>query len=245
MKNGQPSPIFDIRYFFGDKSPHSYLDDDVITSYGRRLAWYLNSEKISLGAYNSLYILFSPEFADGEIVIDDHQGSNEDWWFNYVRIGVGKNIKINECRREYAFEKTVEALKLLLPNDQEIVDKADRTVRKYGSELRFLVREKEYKRYKLKIGVTIAKPSEPSRLYVTIIDRESGHAGETSPIPVGFHDSAFDDASSIRLKDLEIELSKNGGLQVQWCKEILNSHAVLISEQVGQKSVYYSKKITR
>ncbi len=245
MRNGQPSPIYDLRYFFGCRSNHTYLNDNVITSYGRRLAWYLNSEKVSLGAYNSLYVLFSPDLVIGEITIDDYQGSQEDWWFNYVRIGVGKDFTINECPRERVFEKTIEALKLLLPNDKELIDNTDRTVRQYGSELRFLIREKEYKRYGLKIGVTIAVDPEPSRLYVKIIDRESGHSSETSPIPVGFHDGAFDDASSIRLKDLEIERSKNGKIQVQWSEEIQNSHAALISKQTTQKSVCYTKQITR
>lgn len=245
MRNGQTSPIYDIRYFSGCSSSYTYLKDGVITSYGHRLAWYLNSEKISLGAYNSLYVLFSPELAIGEITIDDYQGGKEDWWFNYARIGVEKDFNLNECRSRYAIEKTVEALKLLLPNDKELVDKADHTVRQYGSELRFLVREKEYKQYGLKIGVTIAVHPEPSRLYVKIIDHESGHSSETSPIPVGFHDGAFDDASSIRLKDIEIERSKNGEIQIQWCKEILNSHAALIPEKEASKSIFYTKKITR
>lgn len=245
MRNGQPSPISDIRYFFGSKSNHNYFEDVVISSYGDRLAWYLNSEKISLGAYNSLYVLFSPEIPIGEITIDDYQGGKEDWWFNYVRIGVEKDFNLNECRREYAFKKTVEALKLLLPNDKELVEEADHTIRQYGSELRFLVREKDYKRYDLKVGVTIAVHPEPSCLYVTITDRESGHTSETSPIPVGFHDGAFDEASSVRLKDLKIERSQNGDLQVQWCKEILNSHAALILEQTTPKSVRYTKKIMR
>lgn len=245
MKNGQPSLIYEIRYFSGCRSCHTDLNDDVMTSYGRRLAWYLNSEKISLGAYNSLYVLFSPELAIGEITIDNYQGGKEDWWFNYVHIGVEKDLNINEYWRGDAIKKTVEALKLLLPNDTKLVDKAVQVVRQYGSDLRFLVREKVYKRYILKIGVTITVHPEPSRLYVTIIDRESGHKSETSPIPVGFPYSVFDDASSIRLKDIEIERFKNGELQVEWCKEILKSHSALITEHVAPKSICYTKKITR
>ena len=55
MKDGRPSRLFDIRYFSPDRN--SYLKGkENVTAYGRRMAWYLNAEELSLGAYHSLYL---------------------------------------------------------------------------------------------------------------------------------------------------------------------------------------------
>ena len=56
-KDGGPSLITDIRLFAGGRSASSsYLEkQEEAIAYGRRIAWLLNSEGFSLGAFPALY----------------------------------------------------------------------------------------------------------------------------------------------------------------------------------------------
>jgi hypothetical protein len=81
-KDGRPSRINDIRYFHGHK--HKYLEGlRDAEAFGRRLAWLLNGEGFSLGAYHSLYIFLTPSLEPGVIQITDDGG---DWWQCYLTL---------------------------------------------------------------------------------------------------------------------------------------------------------------
>ena len=79
-KDGRPSRITDIRYFHGDR--HNYLrgHDDAV-AFGRRIAWFLNGEGFSLGAYPQLYLLLTPTLVAGTVEVTDYGG---DWWQRYT-----------------------------------------------------------------------------------------------------------------------------------------------------------------
>lgn len=241
MKNGKPSLIFDIRYFSGSWS--SYLKDHSITAYGRRLAWYLNSEGVSLGAYHSVYIHFTATIPAGEIEIDPYKGGDELWWLRHTRVGVPPEFPSIERADEFVMQGTVAALRESLPNEVARIDQADRIVREHADGLRFLIREKEYRRYSLKFASTIAAHPEPSHLYVTVIDNATGIHCETPGLPVGWYVDAFDDAASVSLKDLEITHSADGRLEAVWSQRVRGGWIVDKSRVADQQ--FYSKLVRR
>lgn len=243
MKNGKPSLLFDIRYFSGHRS--SYLDDQSITAYGRRLAWYLNSQGISLGAYHSLYVHFTSTTPTGAIVTDQYKGGDELWWLRYVHVGVAADFPNADHSNDIAAQGTVAVLQTLLPNAAPIIQEADIIVRQHTGNLRFLVGERAYRRYALKIATTIAAHPEPSHLYVTVVDNATGAHCETSGLPIGFYVNAFDEALSIKLKDLDIDLSTDGRLRADWCERIRNGWAAAKPSIPNQPKTYYSKLVRR
>lgn len=243
MKNGKPSLVFDIRYFVGFRG--SYLDNHTVTAYGRRLAWYLNSQGISLGAYHSLYAHFTSATPTGEIEIDPYNGGDELWWLRYAHVGVTPEFPNVDNANEIAMQGTVAALRVLLPNADAIIEQADIIVRQHSGDLRFLVREMEYRRYRLKIATTIAAHPEPSHLYVTLVENETGAHHETPGLPIGFYTNAFDEARSIGLNDFDIDHSADGRLKVDWCERIRIGWAAAKPTVPTQPGPTYSKLVRR
>jgi hypothetical protein len=241
MKNGKPSLIFDIRYFLGRR--HSYLHDHSVTAYGRRLAWYLNSQGISLGAYHSLYVHFTTATPHGEIEIEPYKGGDELWWLRNAHVGVGQNFPNVDNPNEIAMRGTVAALRTLLPNDDAIIEQANIIVRQHAGDLRFLVGEVAYRRYSLKIATTISVDPEPSHLYVTLVENATGAHGETPGLPIGFYTNAFDEARSISLKSFDIDHSADGRLKVDWCERIRNGWAAAKPSVPNQPEPKYSKLV--
>jgi hypothetical protein len=243
MKNGKPSLVFDIRYFSGHQ--RSYLDDHSVTAYGRRLAWYLNSQGISLGAYHSLYVHFTSATPGGSIVTDQYSGGDELWWLRYVHVGVGADFPNVNHANEIAMQGTVAALRTLLPNAAAIIEQGDIIVRQHAGDLRFLVGERAYRRYALKIATTISAHPEPSHLYVTVVENGTGTHCETPGLPIGFYANAFHEALSISLGDLDIDLLADGRLRADWCEKIRNGRAAAIPRVPNQPEAYYSKLVRR
>jgi hypothetical protein len=243
MKNGKPSLIFDIRYFSGRAT--SYLDDHAVTAYGRRLAWYLNSHGVSLGAYHSLYVHFSSATPSGVIAIDPYKGGDELWWLRYVRVGVPPGFPNIKDANEIAVRETIAALRILLPDDGAMIERADTIVRQHASDLRFLIRERTYKRYTLRVATTITDHPEPSQLYVTVVENTTGAHCETSSIPIGFYANAFDEALSVSLKDLDIGLSEDGRLKAEWCQRIRSGWPAGRHGALDQPEPHYSRLVRR
>src|SRR6516164_2696803 len=111
MKDGRPSRIRDIRYFHG--LAYRYLEGhhDAV-AFGRRLGWLLNGESLSLGAYHSLYILFTPSLELGLVEITDE---GADWWHRFVRVGVPPDFPNAGHASEVVVRGTVAALKAIRP----------------------------------------------------------------------------------------------------------------------------------
>lgn len=243
MKNGKPSLIFDIRYFSGDKN--SYLHDHLLTAYGRRLAWHLNSQGVSLGAYHSLYVHFTSATPTGNVEIAPYKGGDELWWLRYVHVGVARDFPNIDNAHKIAERMTVTALCFLLPTADAMIEQADSIVRQLAGDLRFLIREMAYKRYTLKIATTIAVHAEPSHLYVTVVENATGAHAETPGLPIGFYTNAFDEARSISLMDFDIDYSSEGRLRVDWCERIRNGWAKTKTSVCSQIEPNYSKLVQR
>lgn len=75
-KDGRDSLINNIRLFIGDRSHSSrYLEGlEEAVAYGRRMAWFLNSESFSLGTFPELYVLFTSSLNPGSVRVTDDAG---------------------------------------------------------------------------------------------------------------------------------------------------------------------------
>ncbi len=240
MKDGRPSRIFDIRYFGPDRN--RYLEKEDVTAYGRRMAWFLNGEELSLGSYDSLYLCFTPSIELGAVRVTDEGG---DWWQCYTYVGVSHDFPNNSGATEIARRGTVAALKSIRPNACELIDRADKAVGQHGEDLRFLIRSKPYKQYILKVASTIAAHPNPSLLYVSVTDRESGAFIEVAPIPVGFYADAFSDAASIGIRDIEVDVSSNGELSAQWSEKLRHGWPSVVKDAHQVVEPFYSKLVKR
>ena len=201
-QTGEPSLISDIRYFLGGQ--YRYLEGlHELDAFGRRLAFWLNTERISLGAYHSLYLLFSPSLKAGDVVYSDIAAF---WWHRYVSVGVPRAFPNMANALSLGRTRTCEAMCALRPQDKARIEAACRHVEAVGDSIRFTVLESTLKASILRAAVTIGVFPGPSHLYVSIEDRISGTLRESPPMPIGFYDAAFDLAGRIRQEADEIVL---------------------------------------
>lgn len=241
MKDGRPSRIFDIRYFGPEPDRYLEVEDEVI-AYGRRMAWFLNGEELSLGAYHSLYLSFTPSIEPGAVRVTDEGAF---WWHRYTYVGVSDEFPNTPDATEVVLRGTVAALKSIRPDACDLIDRADNAVRQHGADLRFLIRSKAYKRYILKAASTIAAQPDPSLLYVSLTDKESGVLVEVDPVPVGIYLNAFDDAASIGIRDIEVGVAANGHLSAQWSEHLRYSWPSLVKDPHHVVEPFYSKLVVR
>jgi hypothetical protein len=194
-KDGRPSRINNIRYFNGNL--HSYLEGHTEeVAFGRRLAWFLNGEGFSLGAYPELYIFFTTSIEPGAIKVTDYGG---DWWQRYTHVGVTPDFPDDPESGKQIKYGTSAALTAIRPEKAELILDAAKIVDLYGADLRFLLKTRSTKRFKTEISFNIAAWPEPSSLFVSLTDLSNGEFLEATPIPLRAYFEAFDLAGSIKV----------------------------------------------
>lgn len=211
-KDGRPSRITDIRYFFGHR--HSYLQgQNEAVAYGRRMAMFLNGEGFSLGAHTALYLYLDPSLAPGTVQVTNEGG---DWWQRYTHVAVPAHLLELPNVTETVMDATVAALQAIRSDLVAVVKEADRVVREQGKVLRFLMRTQETKRYIIERSFSIgvwerAMPpqliKDPSRLFTSLTDRITGEFldGPAQPMPFD-HYGAFMFNKLMRVSDIEATL---------------------------------------
>jgi hypothetical protein len=194
-KDGRPSRINDIRYFFGDR--FNYLDGhrDAV-AYGRRVAWFLNGEAFSLGSHPALYILFMPTLGLGEVCVTD---DGAEWWHRYTHVGVSPQFPNGDDTTKIVAQGTVAALKTIRPDLAATVDRADDIVRANGEELFFPLKVHRTQKYVLTISFNIAVWPRPSQLLATLTIESEGSYLEAEPHPIQIFTDAFDLCGQVRL----------------------------------------------
>lgn len=203
-KDGRPSRINDIRYFHGDI--HSYLEGqhDAV-AFGRRLAWFLNGEGFSPGAYPSLYIFLTPSLEPGAVQVTDYGG---DWWQRYTHAGVPPDFPNMPGASQVVMHATVCALKAIRPDLAAMIEHAEQTVRTHGDDLRFLLKSRRTKRFIVDISCNIPVWPQPSYLFTSLTDLSSGAFLEAPPLPIGFYGGAVEYNGPIKIADIEKALSE-------------------------------------
>jgi len=169
------------------------------------LAWYLNGEGFSLGAYHSSYVLFTSTLAPGIVQITDEGG---DWWQRYTYVGVPKDFP-NADAFELVVSGTVAALKAIRPDLAATIQHAEQLAISHGDNLRFLVKTHQTKRFVVDISFNISVWPEPSFLFVSLTDRQTGAFLEAPPTPMQFYDQAFDLAGAIKVTDTTVTIRPN------------------------------------
>lgn len=203
-KDGRPSSINDIRYFNGTRDTYLEGHKDAV-AFGRRVAWFLNGEGFSCGAYPSLYILLTSSLRPGEIRVTNDGG---DWWQRYTHVGVPKDFPNVPDASELVKCGTVAALKTIRPDLTTIVEDAEKMVRTHGDDLRFLLQTHQTKRYVVDVYFNIPVGPEPAYLFTALTDRDSGEFLEGPPLPTGSLGGApFDYKGPIKITEIEKTLS--------------------------------------
>ncbi|ANP47546.1 hypothetical protein [Candidatus Viadribacter manganicus] len=210
-KDGRPSRIADIRHFFGDL--HTYLKGhEEAVAFGRRIAWFLNGEGFSLGAYPALYLYFTSAIPSGATQVTDYGG---DWWQRYTHVGVPPNFPEVPDANEVIVKGTVEALLAIRPDQSDLIKKAEQIVRTNGAELRFLLKRHETKKRTVEVAFSIAAWPQPSHLHVSITDKTIGAYSEAAPVPLRFYDEAFDLAGSVKVSDAATTVEPNDSFRAK------------------------------
>ncbi|MCW5716145.1 MAG: hypothetical protein KIT43_16650 [Bauldia sp.] len=214
-KDGRPSRINDLRYFFGPEEHSGYLTGcEEAVAYGRRMAMFLNGEGFSMGPYPALYLLLNPSMDPGEVVVTDYGG---DWWQRYTHVAVPADLPGLSNATEIVMDATVAALRAIRPDLDVVVKAADRVVREHGKSLRFLMRTQTTKRYLIEksfsIGVweRVLRPQlaqHPSYIFTSLTDLSTGEFldGPAQPHPFD-HYSAFMFNKPVRVSEIEARLS--------------------------------------
>ena len=204
-KDGRPSRINDIRLFVGERPGHRYVEgQEEAVAFGRRIAYFLNGEGFSLGAYPALYVLFTRSLEPGEVRVTDFGG---DWWQRYTDVGVAQGFLNDRDAYQTIANGIVAALKAVRPDLESMINEAAETVRTYGDEFRFLVRSRETKHFVVEVSFVLSVSPKPSLLYVSLTDRSTGAFLEAPPIEMPIYFEAFGLASSIRVNTNRVELS--------------------------------------
>jgi len=204
-KDGRPSRINDIRLFVGERPGHRYVKgQDEAVAFGRRIAYVLNGEAFSLGAYPALYVLFTPSLEPGEVRVTDFGG---DWWQRYTDVGVAHSFLDDPDAHKIITNGIVAALKAVRPDLEKVIDESATMVRNYGDELRLLVRVRETKHHVVEVSFGLSPHPKPSQLFVSLTDRSTGEYFEAAPVPLRLYEQAFALSSSIRVSAGKVELS--------------------------------------
>jgi hypothetical protein len=207
-KDGRPSLLFDIRHFVGiDRRASLYLKgcEDAV-AFGRRMAWFLNGEGVSLGAYSALYLLFTPSIARGDIQVTDEGG---DWWQRYTYVGVLPEFPQMDGASEVIMRGTIGALKAIRPDLGKTIDIAADIVAAQRENLRFLLKSRETKRFVIEISSTIAEWPQPSHFFVSLTDRVTGEYFEAPPISLSVYLDALALAGTVKLDTKRVQLVPN------------------------------------
>lgn len=196
-KDGRPSLLNDIRLFAGDC--RSYLEGhEEAVAYGRRIAWFLNGEGVSLGAFPALYVFFTASLKPGSIQVTNDGG---DWWQRYVNVGVTDDFPNVPDVLEVIMHGIVDALLALRPDQADTILHADAIVREHRDALRFLLRRRETRKLVTEISFNIGAWPKPSYLFIAHTDKATGAYSEADPIALWWYMEGFDLLSGIRLRD--------------------------------------------
>ncbi|MBP2157477.1 MULTISPECIES: hypothetical protein [Asticcacaulis] len=202
-KDGRPSRINDIRLFAGSAANDLKGFEEQV-AFGRRLAWWLNGEGVSIGAHTALYVWFADDISVGRVDPTDRWC---DWWFRYAKIGVNASFPGIDAGTQIE-EGIVAGLKAAAPALAETFDRGARTVKAHGDKLRFLLKERETKRYKMEVSCTLAAGPTNSLLYVSLQDKASGLYYEAPPAEaetIYFDTSYF--AGLVKVRDLSASIA--------------------------------------
>lgn len=211
MKDGRPSRLSDIRYFGLSKSRE--LLELMLRVYGRRLAWWLNGEELSIGASPVLDLHFESAAQGRE---QDGLIAGPLWWSKRYNLAGYDLSPDDHGAMMQVRQRTVRALQRILPDATELIVEADRIVAEEGEYIRFLVRSKRFAGYTLEVATTIADISQDDVLVASLRDQTGGERRELPPFATGMYAEAPIEAQGVRMSDIEVTRLPDGSFTVEW-----------------------------
>ncbi|WP_349321269.1 hypothetical protein [Asticcacaulis sp. MM231] len=196
-KDGRPSRLNDIRLFAG--SYHTDLKGfEEQVAFGRRLAWAVNAEGVSVGAHTALYVYFAPSIGDGEVMVTSRGG---EWWQRYVDVGVPAEFPGVDATDR--IEKgIVDAVCASAPQKTDLIRQTAAIVSREGDRLRFLQKRRNTRKYIVEVTSTIVAWPAASLLFVSLTEKATGKYFEAPPATVSFYDDARRLSGAIKITNI-------------------------------------------
>lgn len=240
-KDGRPSRITDIGFFHGNKFSYLKGHEDAV-AFGRRIAWFLNGEGFSLGAYPALYLFFTPTISSGAIQITDYGG---DWWHRFTNVGVRPEFPNQLDASGLITHGTVAALKTIRPDLTTMIEHAERMVTDHRENLRFLVKSRQTKQFTVDVSFNIACWPQPSHMFLSLTNRSDGTFLEAPPMALLFYDQAFDLAGAIRVSRTAVDILPNQSVGARLVAARHGDVHRMVTEFLPRKRPVFSKLVKR
>jgi hypothetical protein len=198
----------DIRYFeaegHGFKTLPSYAGSlyafpKVAISIGQRLACKCEELGVSIGRSSHLYIALVPTLEAAQVVLSSYQA---ELWHRFVSCGLPRafnEIPLTDQLRQIE-ELTLSAIRAC-SDQNDLIQEVERQARSAGEAMAIVRREKDTKRYNVKVMFTVAPFGAPSMMWLRVHKKETGRIYDTERIRLGFYDHVYDLADKITLKE--------------------------------------------
>ncbi|GAB3254775.1 hypothetical protein GCM10027296_23240 [Chitinimonas naiadis] len=194
-------PLKDIRYFEctevpgpGREMPGSsgalIAIPKTAAILGQRIACLLEAEGFSVGAYDHVYIAFTPSLPVGEVVPTDF---GYERWQRYTAYGLPAdfNALSDEAKYQRIQDATFEVLAALRPEDQPILAGVRARLEADGERTRILRASKDTKAYRFEVWFDIPRWRSTAHLYVLARDKASGTVLAAPPFPLKDYEDVF------------------------------------------------------
>jgi hypothetical protein len=200
-------PLKDIRYYEcsdvpgpGKPTPSSTTDlvgiPGTAHRIGQRVACLLNAEGLSVGAYDHVYIAFTPSLPEGRVVPTDFGLES---WQRYTAYGVPTGFKsLPDDEKHRRIEAaTFDVLRVLRPGDLPLLEKSQQRLGQHGARTRILRAAKDTKAFRFEVWFDVPPWRETAYLYPVARDTASGQLLLAPPIPLKDYEDAFPLVSSV------------------------------------------------
>ena len=215
----------DVRYFDCTEVPGAYKPAALIASHrvdlpksvhsiGQRIARLLQGEAFGVGDYDHVYIAFSPELADREIIATDY---GLEPWHRFVACGVPADFAswVVADKHQRIQEATLAVLAVLNPDGAPVLQAISDRLAAGGDRTRILRASKDTRAYRFEVWFDVPSPPERAHLYVVAYDNASGQRLEAPPIRLESHEDAFPLVSAITFSKDVLRLKARTSFRAQ------------------------------
>lgn len=224
--SGNSLPSSCSRFFKFPKSMHYW---------GGRISQLVESQGLSLGSFDHLYVNFTSALEIEEIQFSER--TIEDW-MRYIDFGVCfdslKALDEHELER-FLINSTFKLLSFLCYGDKnklEIIENAKEAVEEFGSEVELPVKLKETKSYKVSITYKLFPNNEGSYGILKYENLKSGESFKEKFIELKGPDDIFPLVGSIAIKDRKIIIKPRASFRAGLYTK---SYSVPLEIDIGEK----------
>jgi hypothetical protein len=235
--------ILDIRYYEAYEGNSSVNPVDLGTRYylpeethaiGARIARKLREYGFITGVFDHVYLAYTDAIPDGEVGLPGRVVMDR---FNYIGYGASPST-INTMSQEeqlvFVTDSTFRVLDQLTGGDEarlHLIDRVRQDIRKYGSELQILCRQKETASYIVTVTFQIRPKGDKSVGWVAYVDKRKQQSGKISFIELEHYQDIFYLVGSISVSKGGINLKPRTSFRAS---VFTRKYSVPIQVPVGQ-----------